>query len=160
MCGIIAYKGKENAVQIVMDGLRHLEYRGYDSAGLCVVSKNKTFLIKKTGKVENLLREVKKKQAHDEMLEGEIGIGHSRWATHGSVTEANAHPHFSCDQKIFVVHNGIVENYESLKEELVKKGHRFVSETDTEVIPHLIEEYRKKYSFVISCEKTFNRLDG
>jgi len=160
MCGIIAYKGKENAVQIVMDGLKHLEYRGYDSAGLCVVSKNHTFLIKKVGKVDNLLREVKKKQKRNEMLEGEIGIGQSRWATHGAVTEENAHPHFSCDKNIFVVHNGIVENYERLKEELIKKGHRFVSQTDTEVIPHLIEEYRKKYNFVTSCEKTFNQLDG
>ena len=160
MCGIIAYKGKENAVQIVMDGLKHLEYRGYDSAGLCIISKNETVLIKKVGKVENLLKEVNKRQTNGEMTEGEIGIGHSRWSTHGAVTEANAHPHFSCDKNIFVVHNGIVENYEILKEELIKKGHHFVSQTDTEVIPHLIEEYRKNNSFAVACEKTFHRLKG
>jgi glucosamine--fructose-6-phosphate aminotransferase (isomerizing) len=160
MCGIIAYKGKENAVQIILDGLKHLEYRGYDSSGLCIISKNKAFLIKKTGQIDNLLEAVKKKQSHNEMLSGEIGISHSRWATHGAVTEANAHPHFSCNKNIFVVHNGIVENYEGLKEELIKKGHHFVSQTDTEVIPHLIEEYRKNNSFVVSCEKTFQRLEG
>lgn len=160
MCGIIAYKGKENAVQIILDGLKHLEYRGYDSSGLCIISKNKAFLIKKTGQIDNLLEAVKKKQSRNEMLSGEIGISHSRWATHGAVTEANAHPHFSCDKEIFVVHNGIVENYEGLKEELIKKGHHFVSQTDTEVIPHLIEEYKKNNSFVVACEKTFRRLKG
>ena len=153
MCGIIAYKGKENATEIIMKGLRHLEYRGYDSWGIALSHSNRIFLLKLVGKIGEFIQENKLPIAL-------IGIGHTRWATTGAVTKTNAHPHWSCDKKIFVVHNGIVENYEVLKEELIKKGHHFISQTDTEVIPHLIEEYKKKNSFVASCEKAFNRLDG
>jgi len=160
MCGLIGYKGQKNAAAIVINGLKHLEYRGYDSAGLCLISKNKAVLIKKVGKVEKLLEEITRRQVKGEILEGEIGIGHTRWSTHGAVTEVNAHPHFSCDKNIYVVHNGIIENYQELKKDLIKKGHHFVSQTDTEVIPHLIEEYKKSYDFKTSCLKTFRQLKG
>ena len=153
MCGIIAYKGKENATSIVINGLKYLEYRGYDSWGIVYLNNQKAHLLKKVGKIGEFREENKLSNSF-------VAIGHTRWRTHGKVSVANAHPHFSCDKNIFVVHNGIVENYEILKEELIKKGHRFVSQTDTEVIPHLIEEYRKNNSFIIACEKTFRRLKG
>ena len=160
MCGIIAYKGKEDATEIILNGLRHLEYRGYDSTGICLVSKDDLLLIKKVGKIDNLIKEVEERKKKGFNFESETGLGHSRWATTGGVSEINAHPHFSCNKEIYVVHNGIIENYEKIKKDLIKKGHRFVSETDTEVIPHLIEEYRKKFSFEKSCQKTFRQLKG
>jgi len=153
MCGIIAYKGKENATSIVIDGLKYLEYRGYDSWGIVYLNNQKAHLLKKVGKIGEF-------QGQNNLLNSSVAVGQTRWATHGKVSVNNAHPHFSCDKNIFVVHNGIVENYEVLKEELIKKGHHFVSQTDTEVIPHLIEEYRKNNSFVVACEKTFRRLKG
>lgn len=153
MCGIIAYKGKENATSIVINGLKYLEYRGYDSWGIVYLNNQKTHLLKKVGKIGEF-------QGLNNLSNSSVAVGQTRWATHGKVSIINAHPHFSCDKNIFVVHNGIVENYEVLKEELIKKGHRFVSQTDTEVIPHLIEEYRKNHSFVVACEKTFRRLKG
>ncbi|MFA5392216.1 MAG: glutamine--fructose-6-phosphate transaminase (isomerizing) [Candidatus Paceibacterota bacterium] len=153
MCGIIAYKGKENATSIVINGLKYLEYRGYDSWGIVYLNNQKAHLFKKVGKIGDF-------QEQNNFLNSSVAIGQTRWATHGAVTELNAHPHFSCDKNIFVVHNGIVENYEVLKEALIKKGHRFISQTDTEVIPHLIEEYRKNNSFVAACEKTFHCLKG
>ena len=153
MCGIIAYKGKENATSIVINGLKYLEYRGYDSWGIVYLNNQKAHLLKKVGKIGEF-------QGLNNLSSSSIAIGQNRWASHGAVTEANAHPHFSCDKNIYVVHNGIVENYEDLKEELIKKGHHFISQTDTEVIPHLIEEYRRNNSFVVACEKTFSRLKG
>jgi len=153
MCGIIAYKGKENATSIVINGLKHLEYRGYDSWGIVYLNNQKAHLLKKVGKIGEF-------QGLNKLSNSSVAIGHTRWATHGKVSVVNSHPHFSSDKHIFVVHNGIVENYKELKEELIKKDHHFVSETDTEVIPHLIEEYRKNNSFVASCEKTFRRLKG
>ena len=153
MCGIIAYKGKENATSIVINGLKYLEYRGYDSWGIVYLNNQKANLLKKVGKIGEF-------QGLNNLSSSSIAIGQNRWASHGAVTEANAHPHFSCDKNIYVVHNGIVENYEDLKEELIKKGHHFISQTDTEVIPHLIEEYRRNNSFVVACEKTFSRLKG
>jgi glutamine---fructose-6-phosphate transaminase (isomerizing) len=135
MCGIVGYIGKKEAVNFLLTGLKKLEYRGYDSSGIVVLGE-KTKCIKATGKIENLISKVKK-----EKVLGSVGIGHSRWATHGTVTETNAHPHFCCKKNIFVVHNGIVENYKEIKKNLEKKGHRFVSETDTEVIVHLIEHF-------------------
>jgi len=153
MCGIIAYKGKENATTIVINGLKHLEYRGYDSWGIAWLGSEKVSLLKKVGKIGEFKEETKLPSSF-------IAIGHTRWATHGMVAEINAHPHFSCDKNIYVVHNGIIENYEKLRRELIKKGHRFISETDTEVIPHLIEEYRKTNNFSKACEKAFSRLDG
>ncbi len=153
MCGIIAYKGKENATSIVINGLKHLEYRGYDSWGIVYLNNQKAHLLKKVGKIGEF-------QGQKNLSNSFVAVGQTRWATHGKVSVDNAHPHFSCNKNIFVVHNGIVENYETLKEELIKKGHHFVSQTDTEVIPHLIEEYRKNNSFVVACEKTFRRLKG
>lgn len=153
MCGIIAYKGEENATAIAIQGLKNLEYRGYDSWGLVYFDGWETRLLKKVGKIGEF-------HGEDKLAPSAAAVGHTRWATHGGVTEINAHPHFSCDRRIFVVHNGIVENYAELRQELEKKGHRFISQTDTEVIPHLIEEYKKNNSFVVAAEKTFRRLRG
>ena len=133
MCGIVGYAGRRQALEILMDGLRRLEYRGYDSAGVVVQNGHGFAWEKKPGKIEVLEAGVKKRS-----LPGRVGLGHTRWATHGSVTTVNAHPHFSCDGKIAVVHNGIIENHADLRREL-EASHRFVSVTDTEVIPHLIE---------------------
>ncbi|KPJ56781.1 glutamine amidotransferase [Parcubacteria bacterium DG_74_2] len=135
MCGIVGYIGKRNAFGILLSGLKRLEYRGYDSFGFFVLGKNKDFLLKKTGKIS----EYENKSL--ENVEGNLGIGHTRWATTGTVTEANAHPHFDCQENIFLVHNGIIENYKELKEKLISEGHKFSSETDSEVIAHLIEKY-------------------
>lgn len=136
MCGIVGYIGKKQVTPILMDGLNKLEYRGYDSAGIAVVDNEKVHCQKRVGKVINLTQALKKNN-----IFGQIGIAHTRWATHGKPTEINAHPHFDCRKEIFVVHNGIIENYLELKKQLEKKGHKFVSETDTEVIAHLIEEH-------------------
>lgn len=134
MCGIVGYIGNKKAFPILLSGLERLEYRGYDSFGFCVLGKEK-FILKKVGKISlagNL---------RDMDVDGLVGIGHSRWATTGLVTEENAHPHSDCKEEIFVVHNGIIENYKILKEKLIEEGHKFKSETDTEVIAHLIEKY-------------------
>lgn len=133
MCGIVGYCGEQNAVDVVMEGLKKLEYRGYDSAGICTGAGEKLSLFKKKGKIKEL------KQSLPQGLKGSWGIGHTRWATHGGVTEINAHPHMSGNGKISIVHNGIIENYHSLKKNLEKKGVTFVSETDSEVLAHLIE---------------------
>ncbi|OQA52971.1 MAG: Glutamine--fructose-6-phosphate aminotransferase (isomerizing) [candidate division WS2 bacterium ADurb.Bin280] len=138
MCGIVGYFGNKNGAEVVVDGLKRLEYRGYDSWGLAAVGEGKLIKHKQVGKIGgfDLKRDLPK-------FGGEICIGHTRWATHGGVTETNSHPHFSCDKKIAVVHNGIVENYQELRSDLEKKGHKFVSQTDTEVIAHLIEQTLK-----------------
>lgn len=139
MCGIIGYIGKENATPILLEGLKRLEYRGYDSAGLVTIdSLGKAYLVRRAGKVANLEQAL----AVTEAKSG-LGIAHTRWATHGKPSEENAHPHPDCTNSIFVVHNGIIENYKALKEGLIKEGHSFRSETDTEILSHLIEkEYR------------------
>lgn len=139
MCGIVGYFGNKNGAEIVVDGLKRLEYRGYDSWGLAARKDSKLISHKQVGKIGGF--ELKRDLPE---FAGEICIGHTRWATHGGVTEKNSHPHFSCDKKIAVVHNGIVENYQELRSELEKKGHKFISQTDTEVIAHLIEEIMKK----------------
>ncbi len=136
MCGIIGYIGKQNATPILIEGLRRESYRGYDSSGLVVFQNEGVVCIKAVGKLENL-----EKKLSSQNLTGEIGLGHVRWATHGGVTEENAHPHTDCKQNIFLVHNGIIENYAALKEKLIQKGHKFSSETDTEVLCHLIENF-------------------
>ncbi|MEO8049349.1 MAG: glutamine--fructose-6-phosphate transaminase (isomerizing) [Acidobacteriota bacterium] len=136
MCGIVGYIGPREAVPIIIDGLRRLEYRGYDSAGLAVLEDGCLAVRRASGKLRNL-EEVLKLNP----VEGHFGIGHTRWATHGRPTEENAHPHRDCHGDIVVVHNGIVENYLALKAQLVKEGHTFVTETDTEVIAHLVEKY-------------------
>ncbi|MBI2642412.1 MAG: glutamine--fructose-6-phosphate transaminase (isomerizing) [Candidatus Wildermuthbacteria bacterium] len=135
MCGIIGYIGKEQATPLLLDGLRRESYRGYDSSGI-VVFGSEPLCVRAVGKLENLEQKVT-----DIYPKGSIGLGHSRWATHGGVTEANAHPHADCKQNIFLVHNGIIENYQAIREKLKAKGHVFVSETDTEVLPHLIEHF-------------------
>jgi glutamine---fructose-6-phosphate transaminase (isomerizing) len=135
MCGIIGYLGPKKVVPILIDGLRRLEYRGYDSAGVAVVRNGQIDRRRSAGKLANL------EQAIDSQpLDGLYGVGHTRWATHGRPTEENAHPHQDCSGKIVVVHNGIIENYLDLKRELQKLGHRFVTETDSEVIAHLLEQ--------------------
>lgn len=132
MCGIAGYVGHRNAAEVLIDCLKRLEYRGYDSVGIGVIGK-KLSVFKDVGEIKDVREKLPK-------MHGNIGIGHTRWATHGKVSRENAHPHLSCDKKIALVHNGIIENFKTLKEELENKGHKFLSETDSEVIVHLIEE--------------------
>jgi glutamine---fructose-6-phosphate transaminase (isomerizing) len=141
MCGIVGYVGKKQVVPVIIEGLRRLEYRGYDSAGIAVGSPDcATLDVRRApGKLGNL-----EEALRDHPLQGTFGIGHTRWATHGRPTEENAHPHRDCTGRLVVVHNGIVENYLELKRDLIEKGHKFVTETDTEVIAHLIEEVQKE----------------
>lgn len=134
MCGIIGYIGKHSASQILIDGLKRLEYRGYDSAGLIVLSLNEFFRVREPGRVDDL----RKKIAQYPSIQGNLGIAHTRWATHGGVTESNAHPHVSSDGRFAIVHNGVIENYASIKEFLKSKGYSFSSETDTEALVNLI----------------------
>jgi glucosamine--fructose-6-phosphate aminotransferase (isomerizing) len=140
MCGIVGYIGPKNVVHVIIEGLRRLEYRGYDSAGIAVGSPNSAVLevCRAPGKLANL-----EEVLAEHPLQGTFGIGHTRWATHGRPTEENAHPHRDCSGRIVVVHNGIVENYLDLKRELIAQGHKFVTETDTEIIAHLIEQVQK-----------------
>ncbi|MCX5789801.1 MAG: glutamine--fructose-6-phosphate transaminase (isomerizing), partial [Elusimicrobia bacterium] len=138
MCGIVGYTGAKEAAPLLVDGLRRLEYRGYDSAGLAVLANGRIELRRSVGKLSNLESLLKK-----EPVKGTIGLGHTRWATHGRPSEENAHPHTDCTKKLVVIHNGIIENYVGLKEKLVAAGHRFASETDTEIVAHLIEEKLK-----------------
>jgi len=137
MCGIVGYVGKKSVVPVIIEGLRRLEYRGYDSAGIAVGNGGDGLDIRRAeGKLRNLEEAIKQKP-----LNGTYGIGHTRWATHGRPTEENAHPHRDCTGKIVVVHNGIVENYLSLKKKLIEEGHKFTTETDTEIIAHLVEKF-------------------
>ena len=137
MCGIVGYVGKKSVVPIIIEGLRRLEYRGYDSAGIAVAGGEEGLQLRRAeGKLRNLEDVIRLKP-----LDGTYGIGHTRWATHGRPTEENAHPHRDCTGKIVVVHNGIVENYLSLKKKLIDEGHKFTTETDTEIIAHLVEKY-------------------
>jgi glucosamine--fructose-6-phosphate aminotransferase (isomerizing) len=140
MCGIVGYVGPKKVVSVIIEGLRRLEYRGYDSAGIAVGSpaSDRLAVWRAPGKLHNL-----EEILHDNPPDGTFGIGHTRWATHGRPTEENAHPHRDCDGRIVVVHNGIVENYLELKRELIAQGHKFVTETDTEIIAHLIEQIQK-----------------
>lgn len=138
MCGIVGYIGKRDAYPIVIKGLKRLEYRGYDSAGVALLNEDELNVYKTKGKVADL-------EAHAEKsnLKGTVGIGHTRWATHGPPNDVNAHPHLSGDGKLAIIHNGIIENYSTLKKELQKRGHKFLSDTDTEVLIHLIEDIRQ-----------------
>src|SRR5213078_2117644 len=137
MCGIVGYVGNKQVVPVIIDGLRKLEYRGYDSAGIAVVNEKHELDIRRAeGKLRNLEEAIRLSP-----IDGTYGIGHTRWATHGRPTEENAHPHRDCKGDIVVVHNGIVENYLSLKRKLVEEGHQFSTETDTEIIAHLVEKY-------------------
>ena len=138
MCGIIGYTGKTEAVPKLLDGLERLEYRGYDSAGVAVVSENGRLQVKKSKGRLSVLRELLNSQ---QPLSGNVGIGHTRWATHGEPNDTNAHPHVGQEGKIAVVHNGIIENYQEIKQSLIRKGITFSSDTDTEVIVQLLEYY-------------------
>src|SRR5216117_1514839 len=138
MCGIIGYIGDKDVVPVLIDGLRKLEYRGYDSAGVAVVSNGAVSLRRSAGKLSNLELVISA-----DPIRGDYGVGHTRWATHGRPTEENAHPHRDCTGKIVVVHNGIIENYLDLKLELQSQGHAFVTETDTEIVAHLVEREMK-----------------
>jgi glucosamine--fructose-6-phosphate aminotransferase (isomerizing) len=140
MCGIVGYVGNKQVVPLIIDGLRKLEYRGYDSAGIAVVDEDHHLQIRRAeGKLRNLEEALRQKP-----LDGTYGVGHTRWATHGRPTEENAHPHRDCTGRVVVVHNGIIENYLELKDDLRKKDHNFVTETDTEIVAHLIEEHLKQ----------------
>jgi len=156
MCGIVGYFGQKNGVGAIVDGLKRLEYRGYDSWGIAAKQNGKILIHKQVGKIGGF--ELERDLPN---FEGQICIGHTRWATHGGVTRANSHPHTSCDKRIAVVHNGIVENYQQLKSELQKKGHKFLSQTDTEVIAHLIEEELKKQKNLIQAVRSaLKKIEG
>src|SRR5712692_7422684 len=136
MCGIVGYVGQHNASEIIVDGLRRLEYRGYDSAGLVVLDGGRLTIHRRPGKIADLAALLEREPAT-----GGIGLGHTRWATHGAPSESNSHPHADCSGSLAVVHNGIIENYLSLKQRLLQAGHVFRSQTDTEVIAHLLEQH-------------------
>jgi glucosamine--fructose-6-phosphate aminotransferase (isomerizing) len=157
MCGIVGYVGNKQVVPLIIDGLRKLEYRGYDSAGIAVVNEGHELEIRRAeGKLRNLEETIRLSP-----LDGTYGIGHTRWATHGRPTEENAHPHRDCTGRVVVVHNGIIENYIQLKERLRKSDHRFVTETDTEIMAHLIEEYlRKNSNFEQAVRSAVSELRG
>jgi glucosamine--fructose-6-phosphate aminotransferase (isomerizing) len=156
VCGIVGYIGPKPVVPLVVDGLRRLEYRGYDSAGIAVVGQNGKLEIRRaSGKLKNLEDLLGKSP-----IDGVYGLGHTRWATHGRPTEENAHPHRDCTGEIVVVHNGIIENYLELKRQLIEEGHKFQTETDTEVIAHLIEKYSKNVPLEEAVLKTVKLLSG
>ena len=157
MCGIVAYLGPKNAYEIVIKGLQRLEYRGYDSSGVAIHNTKSVNIYKQKGKVQDLID-----YADEKDTEGNLAIGHTRWATHGLPNNINAHPHQSGDYKISLVHNGIIENYSILKKELEQRGHRFKSETDTEVLVHLIEEIHKnnKYDLFDAVRLALNEVIG
>jgi glucosamine--fructose-6-phosphate aminotransferase (isomerizing) len=162
MCGIVGYVGKKQVVPVIIEGLRRLEYRGYDSAGIAVCGNGEGLQVRRAeGKLRNLEEVIRLKP-----LDGTYGIGHTRWATHGRPTEENAHPHRDCTGKLVVVHNGIIENYVTLKKKLIDEGHKFTTETDTEVIAHLVEKYYFKTgnghrpSLEEAVRKTVGELTG
>ena len=155
MCGIIGAISNKNVNEKIFNGLSNLEYRGYDSVGMCFISRKKFDIKKGVGKLEEVHKKV------DFMkLNGNIGLGHCRWSTHGGVTQKNAHPHVDCKNRISVVHNGIIENYSELKDELIKKGHKFYSQTDTEVLAHLIEDNLKEGRIEDAIRNALKRVEG
>jgi len=156
MCGIVGYIGPKKVVPLILDGLKRLEYRGYDSAGIAVVSQNGKLEIRRaSGKLRNLEEAIRLSP-----IDGIYGIGHTRWATHGRPTEENAHPHRDCTGQVVVVHNGIIENYIELKRQLAKEGHKFVTETDTEVVAHLVEKHLNGVPLEEAVRKTVKQLTG
>lgn len=155
MCGIVGYIGKEQAAPILLDGLAKLEYRGYDSAGLAVYDGNDIEIVKAKGRLQ-ALRDL---TGDGRSLKGTLGIGHTRWATHGEPSVSNAHPHFNSDKTIAVVHNGIIENYQPLREKMIQKGYTFVSDTDTEVVAHLLDYYYEGNPLK-AVEKVMHRVQG
>lgn len=157
MCGIVGYIGKKEAYPILIKGLKRLEYRGYDSAGIALLNQGELSILKKKGKVSDLEEFVS-----DKNPSGNIGIGHTRWATHGPPSDENAHPHYSGNHNMAIIHNGIIENYATIKEELLKRGHKFQSETDTEVLIHFFEEIQKneKCSLYEAVRIALNEVHG
>jgi len=156
MCGIVGYIGNQEAMPILLGGLKRLEYRGYDSAGVAMISEQKLSVSKQKGKISEL--EV---LLSEQGLNGTTGIGHTRWATHGEPNTINAHPHTCCEKKFALIHNGIIENYSILKNELNEKNHHFQTETDTEVLVHLIEDfYKNSGDFELAVRQALQRLDG
>src|SRR3979409_54196 len=156
MCGIVGYIGPKKVVPVVIEGLRKLEYRGYDSAGIAVVTQDGKLEIRRApGKLRNLEEVIAKSP-----LEGTYGIGHPRLATPGRPTEENAHPHRDCTGEIVVVHNGIIENYVELKQELLGEGHKFVTETDAEVTAHLVEKFSKDAPLEEAVRRAVKQLNG
>lgn len=154
MCGIVGYIGGKRAIDFLLDGLTKLEYRGYDSAGVAVNCGDKIFVEKAVGRLSSLKEKLK-----NNLPVGTVGIGHTRWATHGRPSDTNAHPHTDCHGNFFVVHNGIIENYLELKENLIAKGHKFISETDTEVVAHLIEE-NYHGDFLLAVREVIAKVEG
>ena len=154
MCGIVGYIGEKKTVDFLLDGLTKLEYRGYDSAGVAVMEDENIFVEKSVGRLDSLKEKLK-----NQTLNGVIGIGHTRWATHGRPSDINAHPHTDCHGNFVVVHNGIIENYMPLKEGLISRGHKFISETDTEVVAHLLEE-NYTGDFVDAVRKVLSLIEG
>ena len=154
MCGIVGYVGDKQATEFLLEGLSKLEYRGYDSAGIAVYNDGRIRVEKSVGRLASLRDKIK-----DNVPQGTMGIGHTRWATHGRPSDANSHPHTDCSGDFVVVHNGIIENYLTLKEDLIEKGHAFKSETDTEVVAHLLEEIYNG-DFVSSVREVLRRIDG
>ena len=154
MCGIAGYIGKEKDIRFLVDILKRLEYRGYDSCGVAVLREDRVFFKKVRGKIVRLQGLLK------DNCKFSVGIAHTRWATHGVPNQYNAHPHYDCSRNIFVVHNGIIENYQELKSRLQRKGHRFVSQTDTEVVAHLLEDYAHSGNFLDALRKTVGILEG
>ena len=155
MCGIVGYVGEKPLLPVLMEGLRRLEYRGYDSAGVAVVRNGQMHIRRSAGKLSNLDDVLAR-----DPIAGEFGIGHTRWATHGRPTEENAHPHRDCRGRIVVVHNGIIENYLELKKELIAEGHRFITETDTEIVAHLVEKESRGDGLEAAVRRALKRLRG
>ncbi len=156
MCGIVGYLGNREAAPILLNGLKRLEYRGYDSAGIATISESQVYLVKEVGKIRKL-----EEALNDTMPAGQVGIGHTRWATHGKPNKINAHPHTDCHNNIVLIHNGIIENFSVLKKLLQQSGHTFKSDTDTEVIAHLIEElYHNGHSFEEAFREALLKVEG
>jgi glutamine---fructose-6-phosphate transaminase (isomerizing) len=156
MCGIVGYIGNKNCIPILINGLKRLEYRGYDSAGIAIIADSGSYIVKNKGKVSLLEEKI-------EYLNGgsTLGIGHTRWATHGIPNEINAHPHFNSEKNLFVIHNGIIENYQVLRSNLKKLGYNFITETDSEVLPHLIDSFLKKgFSLFKSVRMALSEVEG
>ncbi|TET65051.1 glutamine--fructose-6-phosphate transaminase (isomerizing), partial [Candidatus Aerophobetes bacterium] len=154
MCGIVGYIGDKAVDTLLIVSLERLEYRGYDSAGMATLNGGKLGIRKQVGKIQ-ILKEILKKKP----LEGQLGIAHTRWATHGEPTTENAHPHTGCKNEVAIVHNGIIENYAELRDELLKEGHILRTDTDTEVIAHLVEKHLNK-SLLVAVQKAVKRLEG
>ena len=156
MCGIVGYIGNKNCIPILINGLKRLEYRGYDSAGIAYIANGESNFVKNKGKVSSLEDKLRNLN-----IISNLGIGHTRWATHGVPNEINAHPHFNTDKNLFVIHNGIIENYQTIRTSLINLGYKFITETDSEVIPHLIDRFLKEgYSLCKSVQFALNEVQG